>query len=225
MLADYFSWYYSKGFRGAILILGNFLKFFWHFFSIGFLSRRLFSPWKKDITFSNWRGIHPVLFFKKIIDNGFSRIIGFLIRSLVIILGISIEVIFFFLGLTLLIFWILLPALLIFSLIIYFSSGDNVIVQGGSLGGFFFSLVVILVSIYAFKFFRRLDLEEMTLDELAEQGWFLRVWNRMGFLKEEMEIKKYFSQEDVLKEKLNGCGLKLESFYQIVNWEIGRAHV
>ncbi|MBU2028592.1 AAA family ATPase [Patescibacteria group bacterium] len=219
MLADYFSWYYSKGFRGAILILGNFLKFFWHFFSIGFLSRRLFSPWKKDITFSNWRGIHPVLFFKKIIDNGFSRIIGFLIRSLVIILGISIEVIFFFLGLTLLIFWILLPALLIFSLIIYFSSGDNVIVQGGSLGGFFFSLVVILVSIYAFKFFRRLDLEEMTLDELAEQGWFLRVWNRMGFLKEEMEIKKYFSQEDVLKEKLNGCGLKLESFYQIVNWE------
>jgi len=219
MLANYFSWYYSRGFRGLILILGNFLKFFWHFFSIGFLSQRLFSPWKRDISFSNWRGLHPVLFFKKIIDNGFSRMIGLLIRSLVIIFGIIIEISFFLLGFVFLISWIFLPGLLIFSAIFYFSDSAGKIAGNGSLIVSLLSLTVILVSIYAFKFSRQPDLEKMELAELAKQKWFLRVWNRMGFLREDEEIKKCFSRETVLKEKLNNYGLKLESFYQIIDWE------
>lgn len=59
----------------------------------------------------------------------------------------------------------------------------------------------------------------MELAELAEQKWFLKVWNRRGFLKEETEIKKCFSQKAALKEELNDCGLKLKGFYQIINWE------
>lgn len=219
MLVDYFSWYYSKGLKGLVLILGNFLKFFWHFFSIGFLSRRLLSPWKRDISFSNWRGAHPVLFLKKIIDNGFSRIIGLLIRSLVIIFGISIEIIFLGLGIILLIFWILLPVVLISSLVFCFSSGVGGIAKGASLAAFLISLIMVLISIFAFRFYRKKDLEEMELIELSQQEWFLRVWNRMGFLKEDAEIKSCFSQEDILREKLHNYGLKPESFSQIVDWE------
>lgn len=224
---DYLIWHYSRGLKNAFLTAGNLVKFYWKLFSISLLARTIFSPWRKDITFANWRGLHPLLFLNKLFNNVFSRFMGALARITIILLGLLAEAITLAITPVILIGWILLPFLLLFSFLwfvsIIFQIGDYsvfTVIGSGSL--LFFSLLFSAISVRSFLYHKKYGegiMEEKTLEELSNEKWFLRVWNRMGFAEEQENIKNNFSDEKILEKELQNVGLGLESFRSIVEWE------
>ena len=113
---NFFAWYYEKGLLEFLEIWKNFLKFSWRFFSVGELILTWLSPWKRDISFKNWRGFDPQKTISLFFGNIVSRFLGAIVRSAVILAGLSIFSIICLVGLVGLIFWLIFPLLLVWTL-------------------------------------------------------------------------------------------------------------
>jgi hypothetical protein len=88
--AQFFHWYFLE-FPMQILHNGrNFMVWCWRFFSIGFFSTRIFSPWHKDIT-SYGIGFDIQVWAKAMVWNMISRMIGACLRLFFMIFGIALE--------------------------------------------------------------------------------------------------------------------------------------
>lgn len=109
-------WFYVIAPRQIWRIESNFYGWAWRFFSIGFLSRRLFSPWHRDLT-SYGRGFDFKRFFRILGWNLISRVIGAILRVFVVLLGILVLIGLVIVGVLMMIFWIFLPVFVLFFLI------------------------------------------------------------------------------------------------------------
>ena len=96
--------------------LNDYLWFGSNFFSIPDLISTLFSPWKR-YQWSYPKGFDIGGFFNSLISNIFSRIIGFLTRTFLIIFGVIVEGMILFIGLIIILIWMLIPFLLILLLL------------------------------------------------------------------------------------------------------------
>ena len=85
-------WYYTEGLRSALALIGNFLRFVAHRFYIGGLLRTLFAPWKRDVSFRTWRGLHPMLFLSALFNNFIARFLGMCVRLAMLAFGMAIWV-------------------------------------------------------------------------------------------------------------------------------------
>lgn len=116
----YLVWHYSEALADWWRIIGNFVWFFFHMFSIGLLLRTLFSPFKRmqeerkkgSLKFEDWGGA--------IIVNLLMRLIGFLIRLMIIVVGIIFILFTILVGAAALLLWLVLPALVVFLLVFGF---------------------------------------------------------------------------------------------------------
>ncbi len=91
----------------------NYLLFGLDFFSVPLLLATLFSPWRK------YRWNYPRAFdvgeyVNTFVSNSFSRIIGAICRLVLIVTGVVVEALIFFVGFAGILFWMLLPCILIF---------------------------------------------------------------------------------------------------------------
>ena len=108
---EYFFWHYGRAFWEMFGIFGNFAWFFYNFFSVGILTRTLISPiWRLEEKYK--KGFDPQALFESLVVNLISRIVGFLLRIVLIISGIISE--FLLIGIFLITFaaWIILPVLI-----------------------------------------------------------------------------------------------------------------
>ena len=108
----YFFWHYSRALREIFSIWKNFVWFVGHFFSIRQLAASWFSPWKRTVTgrgekwnFEDLAGY--------IIVNIVSRIVGTVIRTVIIFLGVVSLIATIISGVIVYMFWILAPFVLI----------------------------------------------------------------------------------------------------------------
>ena len=222
MLA-YLIWHYTRGLTDFFGIWGNYLAFFWYYFSVKFLFRTLISPWHRDVTFSDWRGLHPLLFLQKMLNNIFSRLMGMIVRTFVIIFGLLVEMVTLMAGAIIFLCWIFLP---VFFLVFCISFISNLFGNKMASLYYFFSLVGLgileIISIRAFLFSRKKIPADMAIDEIVGEDWFIRVWNRMGFEQENSQIRQALNNPEKLNRELNAIGMKAEDFKQILNWEFNR---
>lgn len=116
IILDYFLWHYGRAIKQGLNAWKNILWFFANFFSITLLLKTLFQPWKRIFERSG-QGFDPGRFFEAIIINTMMRLVGFVMRSIVLIIGIATEIIAVFLGILFLCVWLAGPFLL-FPLII-----------------------------------------------------------------------------------------------------------
>lgn len=92
-----------------ILELGrNFLAWAWHFFSIGYFLPRIFSPWHKDIT-GYGRGFDLSRFLHVWGWNLISRIIGAVLRLVVMVFGLWVFGLIVILAAAIFVLWFVLP--------------------------------------------------------------------------------------------------------------------
>lgn len=114
----YLLWHYSRAFLEIFHVWFNFLWFIVHFFSIPQLLRSLFSPWKRIVEDkkSKWNFEDLAAY---IIIGFFSRLIGFFIRTTVIITGLISLLCAVIAGFAVYVFWIAAP----FAIIILFGFG------------------------------------------------------------------------------------------------------
>ena len=117
ILIQYFTWQFSDVPKELAKAWKNYLRFFLHFFSLPTLLKTLFSPWH-GITWSYGRGFSFKRYAEAIISNGFSRVIGFCLRLILIAFGLVIEAVVFVIGLLVLFCWFFLPIILVFSIVL-----------------------------------------------------------------------------------------------------------
>ena len=94
----------------------NFLAFNLNYFSLPILLKTFFSHWHRyrysyGKTFEIWENIEVFVF------NIMSRIIGAILRTFLIILGLITEVLIFFIGFIVFFSWLILPVLLLAGLL------------------------------------------------------------------------------------------------------------
>lgn len=90
----------------------NFLIFNLNFFSTTLLLKTFFSPWRQ-YKWSYGRGFDFGKYFEVLLSNLISRIIGAIMRSFLIVIGILAEILYIILGTIVFLGWLILPALLI----------------------------------------------------------------------------------------------------------------
>lgn len=106
---NFFSWHIEQATRDILEVWSGGMAFLWTFFSVITLLKTLLSPWRKDITLRNWRGFHITKSLKLFFDNIFSRMIGLLVRMVVIAIGIVAMAVAGMVGIVSLFFWIGAP--------------------------------------------------------------------------------------------------------------------
>lgn len=210
---SFFIWYYSKGLEELLEIWGSFLRFFLHYFSIKKLFTTLFSPWKRDVVLRDWRGWRPLKSLEILTENVFSRLIGSIVRSVVILTGLVCVILTLLAGLGLLFFWIAFPFIFL------------ILLSRGMLGSLSFLIGAVAMFFVFFVFlswaFRNStqDCYSISTKGFSKQAWFKRLMNRLG--KADGKInEKIFGNEKILKKFIDPLGLTAEDFEKISDWEI-----
>lgn len=114
-MAAFFSWWYKNGWLQVIRSYKPRLNEVLAFFSVDQISRTLFAPWRRIISYSSAN------FEAKIrawLDNIFSRSVGFVVRLIVLFAALVICTIVFIFTSIEIIIWPLLPPMIIGFLIV-----------------------------------------------------------------------------------------------------------
>ncbi|MDO8566208.1 MAG: AAA family ATPase [Candidatus Moranbacteria bacterium] len=174
-------WYYTRGLRGAVLLLGNYLRFVVHRFYMGGLLRTFFSPWKRDVIFHTWGGFHPIRSLEAMFQNLLTRLLGMFLRLMLFIIGVSVWCITLVLGVAFFFFYIGAPFFIVFGFIVLPLSPSfgiaSLFIGVISLGSAFFGYVM------------RKKEEPLTFDieKLRKKKFFKRVLARLGLEKKSVE--------------------------------------
>lgn len=213
MPLNFIAWHYSSGIKKFLSVWKNFIEFYWKYFSVGPLFRTLFSPWRRDITKVRQRGLHPVLWIQSFIMNVFARMMGSIVKTLVIFFALFLEGFAMLFGFILLLVWILLPIALIAGLagFFYFPAGFLWMII------FLTSALFFIISLLSFKN-SGLDYYSLSLRDLASLGWFRRVWDRMGVDPEGINLEM-LEDKNLLNSFLVGIDLSENEFDEIIRWE------
>jgi hypothetical protein len=116
MLQALFSWWYGPGWVGLSRRVGQRIDGALAFFSVGLLARTLFDPFRQ-IDAGKVRG--PVgLQLRAWVDRSFSRIVGFFVRSTMILFGLVVAAMLGVAGILQLVLWPVMPFLPIVGLLL-----------------------------------------------------------------------------------------------------------
>lgn len=113
----YLTWHYSGGLRDIIYNWRSLIYFTRHFFSFGFLFQTWFSPFGR-LNEQYGKQFNAEAFFETLVVNVLMRVVGFFLRTFVIIAGFIVLLLVVILGPVLILLWLLVP---IFIVLMFFS--------------------------------------------------------------------------------------------------------
>lgn len=112
IIHHYLLWHYSQAFYELLHLWKNFLWFIINFFSLPQLMKSWFSPWKRIVEErGNKWDLEDLAGY--IIVGIVSRIIGFILRTIVISLGLICLLITIIAGIVTYLFWLVAPLAII----------------------------------------------------------------------------------------------------------------
>ena len=109
-------WHFSEMPRFLLGVWKNYILFALNYFSLPILLKSLFAPWRR-YRWSYPKGFNIGEFFSTLISNIFSRIIGAMMRIVLILVGFLLQIFVVLLGAVVFLFWVLLPFIIIAGLI------------------------------------------------------------------------------------------------------------
>jgi hypothetical protein len=110
---QYVRWHYTYAVADLVGIMLNFVWFLYEFFSIPILLKTLFVPFHR-LSESKHTGFDPAAWLQALTINTLMRIVGALMRLLLIAIGIVLIMLVAVVGLGFLIVWLLAPLFVIF---------------------------------------------------------------------------------------------------------------
>ena len=111
LLLRYIKWHYLEASRDILKAWGNILWFNFHYFSVPLLLQTFLAPWRR-ITWDYGRGFDIGGYLFTFASNLISRILGAIVRSFLIIAGLTVQLALLFLGSFLFLLWFALPAII-----------------------------------------------------------------------------------------------------------------
>jgi len=107
-ILGYLKWHYGKALQSLSRVWKIFLSFIWNFFSLSLLFRNFFDPWKRlDDPYP--KSFNFKKYFYAFITNFIVRVVGMLLRTVLIIAGLICYILLALLYPLVIIGWILLP--------------------------------------------------------------------------------------------------------------------
>lgn len=122
LIFKFLAWHFFEIPKKILIGFGNFLAFNLNYFSIGLLIKTLFSHWRRYKE-SYGRGFDPKKYFFVFMGNMISRVLGAIVRIIVIAIGLAFEALILVSGIVSFIVWIVLPL----ALVILFWSGAQLL--------------------------------------------------------------------------------------------------
>lgn len=115
-LASYILWHYTKSLKTGLRLWVNFIVFTFHFFSVPLLFRTYFLRFGRlGEEYKGGFDVENIL--TTFVVNSLMRIVGVLIRTVVILVGLIATLLVIVLGAILMVAWILLPLVIFLSFI------------------------------------------------------------------------------------------------------------
>ena len=111
LIKEYLIWHYGRALRDIVVLWKDFAWFTYNFFSIPLLLKTLFSPFLR-LQEQYKRSFDVEALMGNLIVNTMMRLVGFLLRSVLIIMGVLAEVFVFIIFPVAFFSWFLLPFLL-----------------------------------------------------------------------------------------------------------------
>ena len=108
----YFAWHYTQAVRDIVNIIGNFLWFFYEFFSIKLLLRTLFVPFHRLEERARSR-LDVSAVAQTFLINTLMRLVGALMRLFVILIGIILIACTVVVGFSMLLLWLFAPVVVV----------------------------------------------------------------------------------------------------------------
>jgi hypothetical protein len=108
----YFIWHYTAGFLAGLQVAGRINLFIVQFFSLPLLFKTLFSPWRR-LAENYASGLEPEKWLETLVVNLLMRVVGAIIRSAMIMVGVLGSLLTLGLTLLALALWLLLPAVVV----------------------------------------------------------------------------------------------------------------
>lgn len=214
---NYFFWHYGDGVRDYLSLWKRFLDLIWRFFSIGLLTRTLFSTWHRDVSLRNWRGFDPLKWATSFLENTFSRVIGAIVRIFVIAIGFAFYALLMIAGLVFLMIYLLAPIVLIVGVSLLFV--ESFLLLGSAI--ILLCLLILVISWRTYYFGRRMPYEYMSMQQLHAQRWFARVYRRIGVDPQNIP-ELLLSRIDLFEEFLHKRDVSTDEFENVVAWEMHR---
>ncbi len=107
---SYTLWHYGRGIADLILVWKDTLTFMTNFFSLPHLAATLFTPYRR-LSEKGGSGFNPQEIMSRLFVNAIMRLVGFVIRLVIITIGLFAVLIVLILFLPLFIFWLIAPLL------------------------------------------------------------------------------------------------------------------
>lgn len=106
---DYLLWHYSAAYLDILGIARNFFWFFGRFFALFDILKNLFAPFNrlKEEPVSVFR--HPKEFFGNLLVNTLMRVVGLVLRLMIIVIALSCFALTLLFALLLIVVWTALP--------------------------------------------------------------------------------------------------------------------
>jgi hypothetical protein len=118
VIGHYFVWHYGRAISELTKIYRNLIAFTFNFFSVPTLVASYFAPWRRMGEDYPEKSVDLFDYFSVFLVNLIMRIVGLFMRTIVIILGMMATLLVIISYPLLLIFWIVLPFLVIITLAI-----------------------------------------------------------------------------------------------------------
>ncbi len=123
IFSKWFAWHFFEVPKKILKGYQNFLVFNINYFSIPQLLKTFFSHWRRYRD-SYGRGFDLKRYVRVAVGNFISRVLGIIIRTITIIIGLTAEFLIFLAGLFVFIIWLILPFIVVF----LFVSGFNFLI-------------------------------------------------------------------------------------------------
>lgn len=118
IFVEWFLWQFFEVPKFLLGVWKNYILFALNYFSLPILLKSLFSPWRKY----RWvypKGFNIAEFFNTLISNAVSRILGAIMRIVLIVTGIIFQIFVIVAGLIIFLAWLLIPLFIIAGFLFY----------------------------------------------------------------------------------------------------------
>jgi ATP-dependent Clp protease ATP-binding subunit ClpA len=210
--SNFFYWYCNEAIHDLLEIWKNFMLFSWRYFSIGELFLTLFSPWHRDVLIDGRRGFNPLRLLEILFENFISRLIGAIVRIVVIFSGLLVFLLVFLTGIIASFLWLSAPL---------FFVGFLVLILIGKANLFAGLAILLWILIFVSCYFRAaaVSLFEMNIEKLSKRKVFERICGRLGLARKNFPTEILENQE-MLADFLKVRGVTIEEYAKIIHWEL-----
>ncbi|MEP7162564.1 MAG: AAA family ATPase [Candidatus Moraniibacteriota bacterium] len=198
---SFFVWYYTRGFNGFMRVAHGYVRYALYRSNIFELLRTLVFPWRRDVAFRSWRGLHPLLALQAFFNNFLSRFLGMLVRLVVILAGLALSLGMVVSFTLLILLYLIVPLALLASFPLLFWSPWVLVL-------FAASLVMLLFAVLVWHQETEVDAME---HDLRRAPWLSRSLGRLGLQREDLAKEALVSRES-LAQALGAFHIQGEEF-------------